>query len=77
MLLFCHRFVTGLAQDSQVVLVMMASPDTVLAFAWVQVVYVYVNVFEKLFTYLTLVVGVYTFQFTFGVGPTVVVGDFF
>ena len=55
----------------------MASPDTVLAFAWVQVVYVYVNVFEKLFTYLTLVVGVYTFQLTFGVGPTVVVGDFF
>jgi hypothetical protein len=77
MLLSRHCLMAGLAQDSQVVLVMMASPDTVLTFAWCQVVYVYVNVFEKLFAYLTLIVGVNTFQFTLGVGPPMVVGDFF
>jgi hypothetical protein len=77
MLLFRHSLMAGLAQDSQVVLVMMASPDTVLTFAWCQVVYVYVNVFEKLVAYLTLIVGVNTFQFTLGVGPPMVVCDFF
>jgi hypothetical protein len=33
MLLFRHCLVARLAQDSQIVLVMMASPDTVLPFA--------------------------------------------
>jgi hypothetical protein len=40
-------------------------------------VYVYVRVFEKLLTYFAPVVGVQTFQFTFGVCPPVVVGYFF
>ena len=77
MLLFCYCFMAGLAQDSQIVLVMMTSPDTVLTFARGQMVYVYVNVFEKLFTYLTLIVGVNTFQSAFSVGPPMIVGDFF
>jgi hypothetical protein len=77
MLLFRHCFMARLAQDSQIVLVMMASPDTVLTFAGGQVVYVYVNVFEKLFAYLTLVESVNTFQSALGVGPPMVVGDLF
>jgi hypothetical protein len=77
MLLSRHALMARLAQDSQVVLVMMASPDTVLTFAWCQMVYVYVNVFEKLFTHLTLIESVNTFQFAFGVGPPMVVGYFF
>jgi hypothetical protein len=66
-----------LAQDSQIVLVMMTSPDTVLTFARGQMVYVYVNVFEKLFTYLTLIESVNTFQSAFSVGPPMIVGDLF